>query len=414
MRGGAITTDEVLDKIVSIGFELESSDITPIKIEGSEVLFDSKDRKSKISDQDEEWFLAETIRSVDTTFGDLQTVFTPLEKAGMMALPERLSIYQNKPNNNCICCDATSNRCNVSCKCPGILGLDKGRFERNLTGQNHQIIFHTEFKVTYLHPERSENILLTYFLNALKKVSRYFGNAKVDKVYLEGYHNKNVNLYQTKDGTDAFIAITDPKPSQPSAILDLDVRWHTQCTIGVKLEDIQDVVLFLGSKTTYDLSILQKIYETYQTKHRDHYKKEPSSLEAGFYFLTSMFDLKFEKGYNKTSNLEKDYRLAVRHNLMEVYTFHDMGDIGKNIVKYGWKIPNTDNWNDIFKSVGQIPYNGVVLIEMRDFYDQFLNEFRGWKEKDHPDGQSLQFFKNEIERYDFIRWQSVNISTDNE
>lgn len=397
MRGGAIIIDEVLNKIVSIGFELESSDITPIKIEGSKVLFESEDGKvSKIvSDPD-----AEIVRSVDRTFGDLQTVFTPLEKAGMMALPERLSIYQNKPNNNCICCDATSKRCNISCKCPGILGLDKGRFERNLTtGQDYQIIFHTEFKVTYLRPERSENILLTYFSKALNKVSDYFANANVDKVYLEGYHDKNVNLYQTKDGKDAFISITDPKPSQPSAILDLDIRWHTQCTIGVKLEDIQDVVLFLGSKTTYDLNILQKIYETYQTKHRDHYKKEPSALEAGFYFLTSMFDLKFEKGYNKTSNLEKDYKLAVRHNLMEVYTFHDMNDIGKNIVKYGWKIPNTDNWNDIFKSVGQIPYNGVVLIEMRDFYDQFLNEFRGWKEKDHPDGQSLQFFNDEIERY---------------
>ena len=385
MKGGAIVPDAILEKIKSIGFELESSDITPIKLIDSELSFVSDDKG--VTDN--------VLRSIDTTFHNLKTPFSKLTNAGLKSYPKPVIVYRSKPSHKCICCDPY---CSVGCKCPGLMSLHKGRFAKEYGKSERyraQIIYHTEFKITYLEPETSDNVLLSHFSMALQEISKYFSEASVQQVYLEDYHSKDVHLFKTKDGSDEFMTITDSKPTtQPNTILDLDIRWHAQCTIGVELENIQEVVLFLAANTVYDSTLLQEVHKKYITEHQRQYQNLPSDLENGFYFLTSMFDLKGILGLNKTSNLDTDYRLAVRHPLIKVYN-HFKNSM--TLIKFD-PFDDRHSWEGKFAGVGQLEFNGRVLIEMRDFYDQFLDSFKGWKEKDYPDGQSISFFNEGIEK----------------
>jgi hypothetical protein len=382
MKGGAIVPNVILKKITSIGFELESSNITPIKLMDSKLMFESFDKI--VSEK--------VLRSTDTTFSDLETVFSKLTNSGLKSYPNSVVIYKTKPKHNCICCKPY---CTIGCKCSGFMSLHKGRFKKESGKSNRersQIIYHTEFKITYITPTIGEDVLLSHFALALNEITSYFSGASMQKVYLEDYPEKHVHLFKIKDGFDEFMTITEPK----SSIIDIneDIVWHAQCTIGVKLENIQEVVLFLADNTVYDSTTLQQLHQKYIRYHKKQYKTSPSALENGFYFLSSMFDLKNVKKYNKTSNLDTDYRLAVRHPLIDV---HDHFKDDMNLIK-DHELPSDrlGDWVDNFADVGKIKFTGIVLIEMRDFYDQFLGSFKGWTEKDYPDGQSISFFNEGI------------------
>lgn len=389
MKGGAIVPDEILEKIKSIGFELESSDITPIKLTDSELVFVSTN--TDVS--------KEVSRSTDTIFRDLKTPFSKLTNAGLKSYPKPIIIYGSKPSHKCICCKPY---CSVGCKCPGLMSLHKGRFAEEsgkIERDRAQIIFHTEFKITYDTPTIGKNVLLSHLALALQEITSYFSEASMQKIYLDDYPEKDVHLFKisfynnflNKYGSDEFMTITDPKSSID---LNKDIRWHAQCTIGVELENIQEVVLFLAANTVYDSTGLQNLHQKYVREHKKQYQTLPSALENGFYFLSSMFDLKTMLALNKTSNLDTDYRLAVRHPLIEVYDYFK----SMTLIKLNQSLASgRQSWEGHFAHVGEIPFvDGIVLIEMRDFYDQFLDSFKGWKEKDYPDGQSISFFNEGI------------------
>lgn len=413
MHGGKIVSHHILNKIVSIGFELESYDITPVTL--------------REYDDDGHWPIPgklkfiyanhvineNVIRSWDTTLKGLRTKFSRLEDIGRMDdVIFEIGDYEYL--------------------------LDRTSFIRSVTIprlRDMQLIFHTEFKVTYLHPIASDNVLLNYFKLTIQQIIQYYSTAVVIPVLarinyqptspIEPPPPEPIYGFGSSVQDDLPYIPTSPTPTSPtihpsttptdsplpygsvmdqpmfnynpSSILDYlhlvitdsekflmvtdapvddiidTIPWHPQCTIGIHLIDLINIVQYISEHAGYNFDWVHKK----STELKAGIDTTP--LEDNMYFLWSMYLFKDE--YKLTKGGDYDYKLAVRHPFEQIYKHH-LPDISS-------KSQSRLDVKNMFDGVTSFPYEGIVLLEIRDFYAQFLLSYTETLESDFPDGVPL-------------------------
>lgn len=408
MRGGKIVSHHILNKIVSIGFELESYDITPI------TLREYDDEGHGTIPGMLKFIYANhvinenVIRSWDTTLKGLRTRFSHLEDVGRMDdVIFEIGDYEYK--------------------------LDRTSFIKSATiprMRDIQLIFHTEFKVTYLHPIASDNVLLNYFKLAIQQIIQYYSTAVIipviarinyqptspieppptepmygqdDQPYIPTSPTSPSYPYTSTTPTDSPLPSYSPIMDQtmfnynPSGILDYlhlvitdsekflmvtdapvddiidTIPWHPQCTIGIHLIDLINIVQYISQYAGYNFDWVYKRSTELKAGI------DTSLLEDNMYFLWSMYLFKDE--HKLTKGGDYDYKLAVRHPFEEIYKHH--------ISEINDKSQSRLDGKNVFHGVTSFPYEGILLLEIRDFYAQFLLSYTETLESQFPDGVPL-------------------------
>lgn len=370
-QGGMISHSDILERIVSIGFELESPDITPVNI-AYEQGADGKLEMNLHFARDDKWVERDFNRSVDTALQTQQTVFDTLSQAGMNGELIGLMQPNNKEHPHTVVVDID----------PMPFEGARRTFER--TGEVPQIIYHTEFKVTYPEIERSNNVLLSHFLYTLQRVRDYIYNedAVINRldIYPDGSDiaiyqdpewglDKPYDTYLLRYGEghhpDDFIYVV---PSGGDYDPLNTVPWEPQCTIGVHITDLMDVLEYIvrGAESEVSACWVQAYHTTLEQLHVG--PEDLSPLERNLIFLFGMYACKDILGLGKgVVGDGTDFRVSVRHTFGEIFRYHHAREpMAAPIIEY------LEGNDPIFDHVTRIPYDGVVLLELRDFFLQFL------------------------------------------
>lgn len=363
--GGSITKDHILDKILSIGFEIESSDISPCRINNGELEFHGMTFKIDPN----------KMRSTDSTMAGDRVPFSELEAT---AIDHPVTFIMASNRARCHCCSNESlNAISKPQKTDTIYKLDRTK----IRGREAQNIYHTEFKITYPRPKRSNNILLSYFRQTIYFVRNYYGGAEIVPLETLPKNAQGTGKYlylckiMTSKGSDYAMAISHSRHFNIAR----HIPWHIQCTIGIKLEDLDKVVQYIADRSGYDYPNIKTLTETFMS---DTASKPVTRLEWNMGFLLLMYNNSITKKLQKDIG-EKDFKLAIRHPYDEIYQYHlKRGDLGKNKKLY------SGNYIQ-FPEVTTFPYNGTILLEIRDFYDQILRFAYQKREEDQPLGLPL-------------------------
>ena len=335
--GGSITRDSALSHIVSIGYELEAVDISPITITGSQIKFNRKPQQ-----------YGELLRTIDTDFhDDYRHRLSRLERNlksrmgdGMVSLPDGQTLY-----------------------------FDKADFTSD---SDYQRISHTEFVVTYLDIDTSQDIILTLLdetVNAVAKV--LLSGVTITAVQLSGGLMEKGTYYflltypHTSDG---YLVVHD---SPQLSIVD-DILWEPQVTVGVNIQDVIVVTQYLGQHTSYDTDYIYDMTLNMETHMRSELGIDSfNPTEACLAYLFNMFIYSIVNQLKKSPIDSVDYRLAIRHNFNEILDYHrdDVGAEFYRALDLDHEMPDVT----LFK------YNGAVLFELRNMYAQFVESFYpGW------------------------------------
>lgn len=336
--GGSIVKHPSLSKIISIGFELESPSISPCVLDyyGKVIHFTGSELEINTERKDISF-----IRGVDTTVVGVVSPLSDFEQHLQM-------------NNQITVSEESEEKYTYRIK------------SKHTPEKDMQEVLHTEFKITFYEPELSNSILLNYCERAITAVLGYYSeslNVMISPAPI------NSMLYLCKMTHDMAIAIKPEFIDNVHAdyILSIpdDIPWHIQCTIGVKLEDLVDVISYISVGNGYGIDSIKNLQQIYLDELQN-----PSVIDTNMCFLYAMFS--YMKGRKLTKSGKKDYIFAVRHGFMEIYKYHypnsSLPPIKERLV------PEL-----VFKSVRQYPYKGTILIELRDFYDQLI--FTAFKEK---------------------------------
>lgn len=365
--GGMITRNELLDRIVSIGFELESPDISPINLEYAQGDNGGTEIYLRMTHTDENMGNG-FVRSTDTTMVDQNVTFDTLMQAGMHS--DLIGLLQ--PNSDDERDDIVP------------IFVDPRPFER-ARERDEQVFYHTEFKVTYEEIDQSDNVILIYLLQTLQRVRTYLigEDTTINRVdfYPDGgdiaiYQDPDWGIdqpydtYLIRNGVrDDFMYIV-PSDSRSPELYPLSIiPWEIQCTIGVHITDLIDVLAYLVQGVESDVS---ECWERVYIASLEEMHAQPehlSELERGLIFLFSMYMCKDMLGLHKgiVGDNSLDFRVGVRHNFAEVYRYHRERDaLSQPVIAF------LEGNNPNFGEVTRIPYNGIVLLELRDFFLQFL------------------------------------------
>lgn len=356
MEGGSIRSHPILEKILSIGFELETTNMSPCYVSGHTIKFHGNTWSMDINQT----------RGTDTTQIGLDVAFTPLENYIFQHKEQPIELLDK---------DHTYT-------------LDTSRFNTRLV----QNIYHTEFWFTYYDPVPSNNVLLEHIDLVMNEVLSYYKTAKITSLTLKDQSviSPQQNLYLVEsnyNGLDSFIAISNTPPDSFS--IKNDIPWHVQCTIGVDLEDLIDVVKYISRGTGYNFSrvmeINRKLFESRSNKRANF-----TNLEYNLGFLLSMYVMQKIDGLHKDIVGNNDFELTIRHEYDEVYKYHydDVSDSNHEIFD--------GNYNIVFPGVSRFEYMGVVLVELRNCYDQLIFDGFGKRELEFPEGMSIQQLKQAI------------------
>ena len=169
---------------------------------------------------------------------------------------------------------------------------------------------------------------------------------------------------------DKFLMVTD----DPVDNIISSIPWHPQCTIGIRLIDLIDVVEYISKFSRYDIGWVHKMSATLKSGSHS------TPLEDNMYFLLSMY--LFKDKHNLAKGYGHDFKLAVIHPFEDIYLYHrhDIQDINKS---------KFDGNKNRFTAVNLFTYEGIILLEIRNFYAQFLLSYVVELEKDFPDGLPL-------------------------
>lgn len=354
MEGGSIEGNEILSKIVSIGFEFESTEISPIRIYNNKsVRFQSRDYQ----------FNNHVIRSTDTTYFDVHINLGVLENISK----EYNVVFQDKNTLQYLTLDSPSHR-----------------------KEGYQYINHTEFKITYLRPNICNNIILEYFTRAIEEIDRYFNGYVVTPVNtlmeIENPYgiNDDILVYDPRrSSTNSFIINIPGRDGEAYYALSsnvyfnigISVPWHPQCTIGIDIIDLPQIITYIAKESSYDLALLNEINNELSVGH------ETTPLEKGMYMLLSLYMHKDAVRSCKAMG-DRDFKIAVRHSYEEVYAYH-VSEISES------NQSTLSGYTNSFRDVTLFKYEGVILIEIRNFYEQFLSVYINKDESEYPDGLGL-------------------------
>lgn len=327
--GGDITPDEVLSKIVSIGFEFECGELVPVIISGNTISF-SGERPIENNPY------YNIIRSVDTAgtkqYSGAVKLNTLLNK-NKTGIPDKIEYRGHK------------------------LVLPTVHDPHIL-----QDLKHTEFHMTYFKIKSSDNILLGSLITATTAVIRLL-EGEIDKASIynilpggnvEGpidlvFDGKKLDTYMVSTMSGDYILTSngDTPISIPNTM-----RWVPQCTIGVKLDDVPTVVEYISSNTRYPVDEI----------------KERCVMHLG----TPRYPIAFIRAMceheHSTRHTKFTYQIALRHSYRTILTYHNL-------------VSSEDSEFDYtYKGVKQYPYKGIVLMEMRNFAQQlFYGEINNGK-----------------------------------
>lgn len=365
-----ISRNELLERIVSIGFELESPDFTPINIAyeqgdgGGVQIYLRFKHDDALVDHD-------FLRSTDTTLQDQRVIFDTLTHAGMNG--ELTGLMQPNDHEHPNIVPVFIN--------PGPFYRARAQYEEH--GEMQQVINHTEFKVTYREIEQSNNVLLLYLLQTLQRVRDYIMDDSVIVNRVDIYPDGgDAAVYQDPDwGLDQpydtyFLRYDEPHLDDFMYVVpsggDHDplgtIPWEPQCTIGIHITDLFDVLNYLtqGVESNVSECWAQAYQRTLEELHVRH--EDLSPLERNLIFLFCMYVCKDMLGLTKGIVGDgRDFRVGVRHTFGEVYRYHrERAQIAGGVMAY------LEDNDPTFDPVTRIPYDGVILLELRDFFLQFL------------------------------------------
>ena len=321
---GSITASPLFQKIQSIGFELESAHISPCVIIDDIIVFKGSDNvfyKSATTDY---------IRSTDTTLLDVTVPFSTFES-------------------------------NLISNGHTIINEGKKSYDiRSRSGHDSkaQEIYHTEFKITYRNPDSVNSMLLYHCKKAISVVMDYYKPADIVFVTTDSAKRAGgTELYLCKmPHEDAFAIVPPNLDINGNVIIDV-IPWHIQCTIGIKLVDLMDVIKYISIGNGYDIASVIAIQEKCLEDIAD-----PTAEEINMCFLYAMYRHKKNKKLCKSG--ANDYIFAVRHNFHDIYDYHKLEAGGA----LRCNIPT----DPLTFAVQQFAYTGIILVELRDFYDQLI------------------------------------------
>ena len=375
MKGGTISKTDLLSRIVSIGYELESGQISPLAYAPNPASPGEIIRASRIDEM-----LApkpnDMIRSHDSLSAELKTM--------LLAYDEYMTENALSPSGQVYA------------------GADTSPFDMEQYRVDHkdgeevpdyQTLDHTEFKITYRTITSSDNIMLEYLHKSLLRVKAYYSDYSLTRI--RPYTKKgsirtyaNIEVPEPKEGPkNAYVHLarhsTDPRKgylvmssSKEQRTISKHVQWVPQCTLGVRLADVPDVMEYISKGTAYE-SVTRDIKRKSSVLSHKHYADSPHLRDIrAFCYLTMMYTHEVKYNHNKST-----FKYAVRHPYEDLYddiearlTVGFTQDL-RDYVIANIRIPrdSESTWPEYlgYDEVQQYPYeDNIVLIEIRNFGSQ--------------------------------------------
>lgn len=313
-KGGSIHKDAILEKIISIGYELESGEVSPLRYvrdrHGLKFYFDNKDNELT---------------------SEHNTVFVQSTDTIDLRLNTSLTRFMAHTHSN------AGKDYNLGYKEDKIVMLINP-YEIPTDTQN---ILHTEFIKTYYSPSCvQDNILLSCFSNMLDNVISSFDGI-VDRfpiMYNNPADTVRVLQYENNKGYALFNNKANP----------MKTLWVPQCTICVDITDIPSIIDYISVnnkyKTNLDVTLLdEELFD---------FHFNGSDLERGLAYLYAMF----------LSPKGKYSDFTIRHTWHEIIADIPLDSLDSNH-------PMRSYPEKKFKHVKQYekPAPTLVLIELRTF-----------------------------------------------
>jgi len=324
-KGGSIHKDAVLEKIISIGYELESGQVSPLiynrNMHGLKFYFDCKDNKLPSENY------TEFVQSTDTIDLRVKTSLTRfMDHANRSAGKDyQLGYREDK------------------------MVVLSNPYRRSADTQN---VLHTEFIKTYYKPSCiKDNILLSCFSNMLDSVIASF-NGSIDRfsiMYSAPVDTVTVVQYKNNKGYALFNNIIDP----------MKALWIPQCTICVNITDVPIIIEYISINNEYKHTLAMTLVD----EPLLNYTYDGSDLEKGLAYLYAMF----------LSPRGKYSDFTIRHSWSEI-----IADIPLSM-----EHPMRSFADKKFEHVKSYkkPSSDLVLIELRTFSFQmkiFINKILGF------------------------------------
>ena len=310
-KGGSIHKHDILNKIISIGYELESGEVSPLKyVQKKSSLnfqFDSKDNL----------LAPHFVQSTDT-----------LDVRKHTSLSKFMDHSNTHFGENYI------------------LGWDDGKravlINPYIERSEYQKILHTEFIKTYYKPTCDpNNILLSCFSDMLDEVITHFDMRDVtNKFAIEnekdtvrilkyGTNNKGYALFRNKD---------DP----------MNTTWVPQCTICIDIRDVPRIIEYISLSNTYKDRLTERLFDDPLLD----FIGTDSTLEEGLAYLYAIF----------LSPKGKYSDFTIRHSWSKIIDDIPHSELSEDHVMRSFS-------DIVFENVKQYDKPGPmqVLIELRTF-----------------------------------------------
>ena len=214
--GGMITENDVLLKIISIGFEFETKDLSPLKRINDELhvkITDEQNRNYMINNDIDNQITFE----VTNDYGSEPPINSKLTT-----------------NNSYIFCNRITEQ------------VQPIIFPRNTNNEITQKFSHTEFIITFYSPTKSKNIIIEKFKEACKMI---VGHINFLRKLIPG--GEDIRLLKLSDGLHSLLSVqffTDRNLNLEYAnnkLSNNDILFTPQFTIKILLSSIIEVVSYL-------------------------------------------------------------------------------------------------------------------------------------------------------------------------
>lgn len=310
-KAGSIHKNAILEKIISIGYELESGEVSPLRYSstrhGLNFNFDNKD--NKLTSENHTLF----VQSTDTIDLRLNTSLTRF-----------IAHVKHNAGNNYR------------------LGFKGGKMvmltNPYKTATDTQNILHTEFIKTYYKPVIENNILLSYFSNMLDSVIASFEGIIDVFPIITPADTVKVVQYKNNKGYALFNNKEDP----------MKTLWVPQCTICADIKDIPSIIDYISVNNTYKDTLNMTLLDSPLLD----YRFDSTDLELGLAYLYAIF----------LSPLGKYSDFTIRHTWHEIITDIPQSELSNDH-------PMRLLHDKKFEYVKQYkkPAPTLVLIELRTF-----------------------------------------------
>lgn len=385
MRGGTITYSTELEKIVSIGYEIESGMIAPFIITEDDSIislssftYAKKIRGLLLSEKPNQSFML----TPDATTGGKTPIYALHFFMGDRR-PEPITISNDY----------------------GKIILDA------MPDDTEDYLDNTEFHYTFKNILPSKNIIVNTLTEVLDTLQKYFTPSRENRIQ---YKTGIISSKGESFGVCTYVIVGNILYLIPGNIIHnmfATLPWTLQVTIGVRLENVPDVLNYISKDSGFTALIAP--VNTHLAELNKIVKQSPAS--NGFLFLLLL------NITPKDITDKKYYYYPLRHTLFTIYSamspidkenitklfdenYDSLSSMGAN--QYGSVYDLFDlflfgdkNDPNHFTGTKKLPYSdGIVLIEVRDFQKQLKRLL----------GDVPPTLANIKEKFDLIKQQNLN------